>query len=244
MEFGIELISFVIIIFIAALTRSTFGFGDALIAMPLLALFFSIKTATPIIAFCGFFISVVILLRNWRTLRIKLIWQLVLFSIIGIPIGIFFLKEGHETLVKTTLAIILILFSVFKLSDSKIWGLKTEKTSFIFGLISGMLGGAYNTNGPPIIIYGTMRDWSAAEFRVLLQGVFLPTNLFIIAGHGIAGLWTETVLWHFLISLPLIVPAIYLGSVLNKKINPEKFNKYLYIFLLLIAVFLLINIYF
>jgi uncharacterized membrane protein YfcA len=235
---------FVIIIFVAALIRSTFGFGDALIAMPLLALFFDLKIASPIVAFCGFFISVIILSKHWKKVDFSAIKYLIIFSIIGIPIGIIFLKDSHEVLVKTLLALTLIIFSIFKLLEIKGIALKTNKTSPIFGIISGILGGAYNTNGPPIIIYGSLRGWTPDEFRVVLQGVFLPTNLFIIMGHGIAGLWTETVFHYTLISLVAIIIAFFIGRKLNKIIPAEKFTKFVYIFLLLIGAMLLFNIYF
>ncbi|MFC2130186.1 sulfite exporter TauE/SafE family protein [Bacteroidota bacterium] len=244
MNIGIELIAFIIIIFIAALSRSTFGFGDALIAMPLLAMFFSIKTATPIVAFTGFFISLIILARNWKILKFKMIWQLILFSIIGIPLGVLFLKDAHEDLVKTVLAVMLVLFSTYQLFKPKLIQMKNDRFAFFFGLISGALGGAYNTNGPPIIIFGTLRAWSPKEFRVILQGIFLPTNLFIIIGHGIAGLWANTVFNYFLISLPVVLVAIIIGSKLNKVVPAEKFTKYIYLFLLFIGLSLLINIYF
>ena len=244
MTFGSELILFLAIIFIASLVRSTFGFGDALIAMPLLAIFLSIKTVTPIIAFTGFFISIVILAKSWRKLKWNTLWQLVVFSIIGIPFGVMFLKGAHEETVKLVLAVILIVFPMYQLFQPRIVRLKNDKSAFAFGLISGIFGGAYNTNGPPIIVYGTLKGWSPDEFRIIVQGIFLPTNFFIIISHGIAGLWTYTVFNYFLISLPVILIAVVLGAKLNKVIPSEKFNKYIYIFLIIIGLTLLINIYF
>ena len=102
-----------------------------------------------------------------------------------------------------------------------------------------MLGGAYNTNGPPIIIYGTLREWTPQKFRILLQGIFLPTNLMIIIFHGIAGLWTTTVFEYFFVSLPVIFIAILIGRKLNRIIPKEKFVKYVYTFLIIIGFILL-----
>ena len=55
-----------LILFASALTRSTFGFGDALIAMPLLTLLVGVQTATPLVAFVGPTIAFTIVWRNWR----------------------------------------------------------------------------------------------------------------------------------------------------------------------------------
>ena len=239
MEISIQFLLAVFIFFIAALSRSTFGFGDALIAMPLLALIMDIKIATPIVAFMGFFISLIILIRNWKKLDYGKIWKLILYSLFGIPFGVLFLKDTNDFVIKLVLAIILILFSIYKLSKPNLLSLKNDNYSFIFGFISGMLGGAYNTNGPPIIIYGTLRNWSPQEFRLLLQAIFLPTNLLIIVFHGIAGLWTATVFNYFFISLPVIFIAILIGRKLNMIIPKDKFVKYVYAFLLIIGFVLL-----
>ena len=119
--------------------------------------------------------------------------------------------------------------------------LKTDKSSFAFGIVSGILGGAYNSNGPPIIMYGTLRKWTPEEFRLLLQGVFLPTNLFIIIGHGLAGLWTGEVIRLGLISMPVIFVAVIIGNILNKKLKADKFTKLIYYFLIGIGLILIVQ---
>jgi uncharacterized membrane protein YfcA len=244
MNLTVELFLFLTVIFISAIFRSTFGFGDALISMPLLALFISIKTATPIVAFTGFFISVVILILNKDSFSISKIRNLIIFSILGIPLGVIFLRDSQEVLVKTILAITLILFGIYRISNANFKELKSNKYSWIFGIISGALGGAYNTNGPPIIIYGTLKKWEPKEFRILLQGIFLPTNFFIIIGHGAAGFWTHQVLLYFIYAFPLLVLAIFIGTKINKIINQEKFHKFIYIFLIFIGIILLLKTYF
>ncbi len=244
MEFSWEIVLFLLVIFTSAMFRSTFGFGDALISMPLLAMFISVKTASPIVAFTGFVISIVILIANKNSFNIKKVWHLILFSLIGIPIGILFLRDSHEDLVKTVLAIMLILFALYRLIDPDIRQLKSNKFSWLFGIVSGALGGAYNTNGPPIIIYGSLKKWEPKEFRILLQGIFLPTNFFIIIGHGVAGFWTNTVLMYFLLALPFIISAIFIGTKINNRLSQDKFNKFIYLFLLIIGIILLIKTYF
>ena len=50
------------VVFLAAFTRSALGFGDALIAMPLLALMVGMKTATPLVALASSTIAATILM--------------------------------------------------------------------------------------------------------------------------------------------------------------------------------------
>lgn len=240
METGLIII-ILSILFVSTLTRSTFGFGDALIAMPLLSMFISIKIATPLVALIACIISTLILLKNWRKVRAEGFIPLIIFSVIGIPIGLIWLKGAAEPVVKVVLGIILIAFGFYKLINPALLQIKRDRFAFLFGLIAGMLGGAYNTNGPPIIIYGTMRRWPQERFRAILQGIFLPTNIFIMIGHGIGGLWTTEVWTMFLTALPVVFLAIWLGSRLNKIIPAQDFLKYIHSFLILIGLVLIIK---
>lgn len=239
--FDQNLILIIAVIFASSLIRSTFGFGDALVAMPIIAIIAGIKTATPLVAIIGFTISVSILIRNWKEIDIKSNLNIIFFSIIGLPIGLYYLVEADENIIKMILAIILILFALYNLFKPGLFYLKDNRWAFAFGILAGALGGAYNTNGPPIIIFGAMRRWTPEEFRLILQGIFTPINFFIIVGHGINGLWTEKVLYSFLYCLPFVIIAIIIGGKLNKIIPKERFAKYIYIFLIIIGAALLYN---
>lgn len=203
--------------------------------MPLLAFLIDIRTAAPIVAFMSSVIAVYIIIGNYKQIKIKAIWQLIVFSAIGIPIGLIYLEGAAESVIKIILALILIIFSIYKLLKPNLLNLHNDKYGWVSGLIAGILGGAYNTNGPPIIIYGSMRQWKPSEFRAILQGIFFPTNLFIVAGHGIAGNWTDEVLAMTLYALPAVLVATFLGGYINKKIPAERFSKYIYFLLIAIA---------
>ena len=239
--FDSALIFIILVVLIASTIRSAFGFGDALIAMPLLAFFLNMKTAVPVVAFIGFSISIIILFRHWRAAYIKGLWILILFCILGIPIGLLFLENSDDKLVKIILSVIIIFFSTINLIKPNFLELKSNKFVWLFGLVSGILGGAYNTNGPPVIIYGKLKRWEPKNFRAILQTVFLPTNLFIIIGQGSAGFWTGDVLIYFLISIPVILVGTVLGGLINKKLSKEKFVKFVDILLIIIGLVLFVN---
>ena len=229
------------IVFISTLTRSTFGFGDALIAMPLLALFIDIKIATPLIALIAFFIAISILIKNWHKVEFKSAWRLIISSLIGIPIGLWYLDDINENIIKLILGIIVFLFAAYNLAKPKLIELKTEKYAWIFGFFAGILGGAYNTNGPPIVIYSSLKKWNPQNFRATLQGYFFTTGILLIISHGIAGNFTNEVLTYFAYCLPVVLLAIIIGARLNKRIPIERFHKYIYIILIFLGLLLIIN---
>jgi uncharacterized membrane protein YfcA len=230
----------VAILFVSAFARSALGFGDALIAMPLLAMVISLQTATPLVAFGASTIAFTILLSDWRSVDFRVAWRLIISTLIGIPIGLFFLKTAPESIVKAVLGVVLIAFGLYSLIRPRLPTLHNEKWAYVFGLVAGILGGAYNTNGPPAVVYATLRKWPPERFRTTLQCYFLPTGLTILIGHGLTGLWTPTVLRLYMISLPAILLAIFLGGKLNKVLSGGQFSRAVYAFLVITGLLLFV----
>lgn len=229
------------IIFCAALVRSTFGFGDALISMPLLAMLIGIRTGTPLVALISITISGTILMSQLRNVHFKSVWLLIVSTLFGIPIGLYLLKGIGENVMKLILSLVLIAFSAYRIFKPRLFALKNDKFACIFGFLGGILGGAYNTNGPAVVVYGTLRKWDPEKFRATLQGYFFPTGVLIALGHGLSGLWTRQVWGNYLISLPVVCAAIFLGGRINRKIPKGKFDNCIYIFLLVVGIVLFID---
>jgi uncharacterized membrane protein YfcA len=242
MAADIPILPVLLILFLSTLVRSTFVFGDALVAMPLLALIIPIKTATPVVAIIVPTIAISLLIKEWRHIDLKSTLKLIISTLAGIPFGILYLKSIPENIVNLFLALVLIVFSLYSLVKPALPRMKSENWAFLFGFIGGILGGAYNTNGPPVILYGILRSWKPESFRATLQSYFLPAGGAIMIGQGLAGLWTKTVLTTYLYSLPLVFLAIFLGLKISRKIPAEKFNKYVYVILLVLGLILLIKV--
>lgn len=230
----------IIIIFLSTFTRSALGFGDALIAMPLLVMVVGIKMATPLVALAAPTISTMILIGAWRKVDIKAAWRLVISSLVGIPIGLFFLVNAPESIVKAVLGFILIGFGLYNLLSPKLPLLRDERLSYVFGFIAGILGGAYNANGPLVVVYGALRRWTPEGFRATLQGYFLPTGLTILISHGLAGLWTPTVLRLYVSVLAIIVVGVLIGERVNRLVSTRQFYNIVYLFLIVMGVLLFV----
>ena len=229
-----------IILFTATLTRSTFGFGDALVAMPLLTLTIGIRIAVPVVALMGVTIGIAIAINSWGNIDFAAAWRLILASALGVPIGLLLLQTAPEDWVKGILGLLLMLFSLYALTRPALPQIYRQGWAYGFGFISGILGGAYNINGPPVVIYGTLRRWSPTKFRATLQGYFVPNFFFIALGHGLTGLWTPDVIQLFAAALPLIFIAIFLGGKLNRRIPVERFTTFLYVALIILGALLLL----
>ena len=232
-----------LIVFLASLIRSTFGFGEALIAVPLLALFLPVSVAAPLAVLLSTTIAALVVLQDWRHIHLRSAGWLLGPTFAGIPLGIALLASTHQQLVKAVLALVLIAFSGYFLLGRKPPELHRDSKPWLLGcgFLAGILGGAYGMNGPPLVIYGAMRRWSPQHFRATLQGYFLPASLVTAAGYWLRGLCTPAVTHDFLISLPAVVPAILLGRWLNHRLRGDSFLKYVHAGLVCTGVALLLQ---
>jgi uncharacterized membrane protein YfcA len=235
------IVQVVAVMFLATLIRSAFGFGEALIAVPLLALFMPVTMSAPLAVLMSITVAGVIVVQDWRHIHLRSAWRLVLPTLLGIPLGLWGLKTIPEIIVKAILGVILIAFSTFSLIGRIRYELKDDRFAWLFGFAAGVLGGAYGVNGPPLVIYGTLRRWSPEYFRATLQGYFLPASLVGMFGYWWAGYWVRDVTLYYFWSLPAALAAIFLGRIIHYRLKGRSFLLYVHLGLILIGSSLLIE---
>jgi uncharacterized protein len=227
------------VIFIATVIRSAFGFGEALVAVPLLALVIPVEVAAPLAVLVSITVAGVIVVQDWHKVHVHSAKWLVLSTFFGIPLGLLLLTAVAETVVKAILGLVIIAFSSYCLLVRKPLELKDDKLAWAFGFVGGVLGGAYGMNGPPLVIYGSLRRWSPEYFRATLQGYFLPASIVGMAGYWLAGLWVWEVTEYFLFSLPAVLAAILLGRWIHQRLKNRRFLIYIHLGLIAVGITLL-----
>ena len=229
------------VLFLATLIRSALGFGEALVAVPLLVLFIPVEVAAPVAVLVSVTVAGIILAQDWREVHVKSARRLVLSTFLGIPFGLLLLTTVAEAVVKVVLAAIIITFAVYCLAGRNRFELRDDRLAWLFGFGAGVLGGAYGMNGPPLVAYGALRRWPPELFRATLQGYFLPASLVVMAGYWLAGLWVPAVTGYYLMSLPVVLAAVYLGRLLNRRMDGRRFFLYVHVGLIVIGAILLIQ---
>jgi uncharacterized protein len=211
------------------------------VAVPLLAICIPIEVATPLAVLVSITIAGLVVVQDWKKIHLRSTAWLVFSTLIGIPFGLLLLTSSHQRLVKASLGVIIIMFSVYSLIGRTPLELRHDSRGWLLacGFCAGVLGGAYGMNGPPLVIYGAMRRWSAQHFRATLQGYFLPASIIGMGGYWLAGLWVHAVTHYYLVSLPVTLLAVFLGRVINHRLRGEAFLKYIYVALAAIGALLL-----
>src|ERR1700728_3473237 len=103
------------ILSLGTLIRSSLGFGEALVAVPLLALLMPIEQAAPVAVLVSITIALLILLQDWRKVHFRSAGWLTLSTFFGIPVGRWLLRAAPEAVVKAILAVVIIAFSAHAL---------------------------------------------------------------------------------------------------------------------------------
>jgi uncharacterized membrane protein YfcA len=229
------------VLFLATLIRSTFGFGEALVAVPLLALVVPVEVAAPVAVLVSITVALIVVVQDWRKVHLRSAAWLVLPTMLGIPLGLLLLRAVAEPVVKAVLAAVIIAFSAHSLLGGGHRELKNDRFAWLFGFGAGVLGGAYGMNGPPLVIYGSLRKWSPQHFRATLQGYFLPASIAGMWGYRLAGLWTPSVDRLYLLSLPFVIVATFLGRAINRRMGLHGFLLYVHGGLIAVGVILLLQ---
>lgn len=229
------------VIFLATLIRSAFGFGEALVAVPLLALLMPVKVAAPLAVLLSITVAAVVVVQDWQHVQLRSAGWLALSTLFGIPLGLWLLTAVDEHVVKAILALVILAFSSYCLVSPRPFALQDDRLAWVFGFGAGVLGGAYGMNGPPLVVYGTLRRWSAEHFRATLQGYFLLASVAGMCGYLAAGLWVAAVTHYYLLALPVALAAIFLGRVVNRRLKGPRFLVYVHVGLLMIGTMLLLQ---
>ena len=232
-----------LVLFVATLIRSSLGFGEGLVAVPLLALRIPVTVAAPLVALVSVLVATVIVVQDWRKIQMRSAGSLIICAVFGIPIGLLLLTEVRDHLVKMILGLVILGFSVYSLTAKSRLHLQNDHPFWLLGagLCSGILGGAYGMNGPPLAVYGSLRRWSPQHFRATLQGYFLPASLLGLLGYVSIGLWGADVTHCFLCSLPGVFAAIIIGRGINLRLRGDGFFRSVYLGLIVISAILLVQ---
>ena len=225
----------------AMFARSAFGFGHGAFAMPLLLLVLDVKTATPLLASVSFLVSLAILAGDAKSIRLGSTLTLTLGALAGIPIGVALLVHVDERPVLIGLGLVLGAMSIRGLFGLRLPRLPDDRSAPLVGLVSGVLGGAFNLIGIPVALYGSMRGWSPAEFRASLTGFFFVTGLFSLAGYAFGGLIDGDVGRLLAWCLAPAFLGHLVGTRANRAMSPRVFERWIWGLILLSSVILVVK---
>jgi uncharacterized membrane protein YfcA len=217
------------------------GFGSALVAMPLLSPLIGIDTAAPLFALVALVSEVIMLLRYREHLNVRGVWRLVLATTIATPFGIAAAGILDEHVALLLLGLVVTSYGLYSLISPRVPEIKNPNWGFGFGFMGGLLSGAYNTGGPPVVIYGNLSRWPPGEFKSSLQSIFIINSTIVVTIHALSGHMTANVFQDFVFGLPAMLIGLLVGWQMEKRVNPAQFRKLALIVLVIIGLRLIMT---
>lgn len=235
---GMPLETFSILVVVGVMFLYTFvgicaGFGGGLTSMPLITMVLPLKMAAPMSVIVG---TGTALYATWLS-RKETDWKsaavLIIFSLLGIPVGLYALSYLPDHIMKIGLGGFIILYSFYSLFIPRLPVYDKRWIAAPMGAVAGALGAAFSTNGPPVVMYGMLRNLGPAAFRGTLNAFFTANNIAIIGGLTTSGILTISTVKLVVLCIPTMILGSIVGQYVHKRISVKVFR--IMVFLLLIA---------
>ncbi|MCB0123458.1 MAG: sulfite exporter TauE/SafE family protein, partial [Caldilineaceae bacterium] len=131
-----ELTTVFAILFLAALTKATLGFGESLLAIPLLTLVVGVQTAAPLVSLLAATVTLLLLVRNWQRIDFGATGRLLTAAVVGIPVGVWGLVALPQAWITRLLGVLLIGVGGYNLWQPTMRGLHNPRWSYLFGFLA------------------------------------------------------------------------------------------------------------
>ena len=232
----------VLVVFAGALTRATFGFGEALVAMPLLALLpIGLPTAASLMAVVSLALAVLGMVHGTGSVDRGAVLRLCLGVVAGIPLGVGLVLLVPARLVGLVLGVFLMGYGGYAATSRARVGSVGLGWAWPVGVLAGGLGSAYGFHGIPVVVYGTGRRWSPEVFRRTLNTFFLVAGALVVTGQALGGLWSRPLVGLVAASLPAVVAATLLGRAMHARMTPARFHRAVHLLVLLLGIVLVLR---
>jgi uncharacterized membrane protein YfcA len=209
---------------LATTVAAVAGFGNSLVAMPMLIGLVGVRTATPLMAIAGLFTWLMLSARATRAVD-RAVWPLIASSIALTPIGVIAVTFGPEVWLRTALGAVTIAYVVYRWTGRHAPRLGGRRWAMFFGSLGGVFSGALNSSGPIVVMYGDTQRWAPTVFRANLAVYFTANLVAVTIGHLVAGNVTAPVLVGAAVAVPAVLVGVAIGSVVARRISGELFAR-------------------
>jgi len=216
----VEYLLVVLIVFAAGLIHGSAGFAFALVATPLLSFLFPIRQTVAFTMLLAFVFSAQILARYHREIPWRVIWLPLLVSYAGRLVGVSILMNLDTRVFRLIWGAALILFAVyFGLYKQRIRIRPSVPSGIVVGALSGVLGGMFNTGGPPVVVYYYCAISGTKAYSAALQVTFFTgavINFFMHLGYG--NITVEVIKWAG-VGVLAVAAGIFIGIRVFERVD-------------------------
>lgn len=216
------------------------GFGSALIASPVLALFIPVAKIVPLLAIVDMFAAVTNVARHSRNADLGELKRLIPMMIIGSLIGATILLKTRPDILLLALGIFVILYALYSLSRRKPLGKFKTAAAVPFGLVGGVFSALFGSGGFIYAIYLSGRIESKDNLRITQTTLIGLSTFTRVILFSLAGVYMDlSILLMVLLLAPGMLAGLTLANRISLGINREQLIKLINILLLFSGLVLL-----
>ena len=232
MMFEYELVTAAAILgalFGAALVKGVTGLGFATSAIPMLALFLGVKAAIPLVLIPSLW-SNVLLMRQAGELRqigARFKW-LYLGAVLGVVGGLLILAGLTSDTAEMVLGGVLILYCVYAWAQphARLPQSAEKPLGPVVGLTTGAVNGMTGAQTIPLVPYLLSLDLTPNRVVQASNISFTVSSLVMLAGVGLAGWLTPSVLILSMLGLVPTYLGVTLGGRVRDRLAPDVFKRF------------------
>jgi uncharacterized protein len=220
------------------------GFGSTVIALPLLAHFFALKFAVPMLMLLDLAAFLLFGARvRKRVLYGEIAW-LVPFILAGMAVGLTLLIEVSERTLLAVLGTFLLLYAGYSLVREKFGrgspAILSRAWCAPIGLAGGVFSALFGTGGVLFAAYNAGRIRDKEALRATNAAMIMLSSLVRVVLFGVAGLLTQPgLLATACVLLPAMLAGAWLGNRLHAKVPAAAVAKAVYALLVIAGLTLL-----
>ncbi len=193
------------------------GFGAALVAGPILAIFLDPKLVVVIVLVTGIGSLGLVGYHARKYIDLKRLLLLVSLAVLGLPMGSYLLVVAPSFVIRALIAVVSIIFSTLLLLGYSRRFKREGLASCGFGFASGVLIAGVGMGGPPIVIFLANQGWPKEVFRATVALFFLIIAVLCLVSHLFTGVTTG----HRLVIASSLIPAAVMGFYVGNAIFPR-----------------------
>jgi uncharacterized membrane protein YfcA len=215
-----------LLIFSSHLVAGITGFGNQIVALPLLALLVGLDAGKCTLVVLGTVMYTILTARwhihiNWRELAV-----VVVLAGVGLVIGMYIFELLNPRVAKLTLGIFVLIMGLQGLLRPSLLKLVPTSVAKLLVVAGGVIHGAFTTGGPLLVIYAQRAMPHKSEFRSTLGVMWLALNVGLMAGWTITGAWSDRTPTLCLVGLPFLLAGLTIGEYLHHKLDGPSFRAF------------------
>lgn len=228
------------IVTLAYIVYGLTGFGASLVAIPLLAHFFALRFAVPMMVIFDLTAGLIVGLRNQGAIDRKELRRIIPFMLLGVALGATVLVKAPDRWLLFALGSFLIVYPAWSLLFPATANGIAPGWSMPLGTIGGMFAATFGTGGPVFAIYLARRLPQKSVLRATLSSMVTLAGLSRLAVFVTAGLYVQQSLLLLAVGLlPCVLIGLMIGSRLHKALPAENIVKTIWLLLILAGASLL-----